>query len=418
MEIQDTEPGNECTGYVVAGMAGGGTTFLHKNRDSPAWREGVALVQPEAGFKYLAVQNDSGARSNGYGMTTLSGINDQGVGGATFAAFTSQPRPSDPWLPSAACRFALEGASSAREYVDRFGQVVEEHGIVAGISGGVSPGEGWRIEYGGHKWEADGPYVDDYSPIANAYTIPAMKLDETGGWRRQARLRKAREVLERGLYPNSSGQPWFRQWDIDKAFDFARNQEPLDSPFGGAQGTFGIGAHPGSVFGGSDPRPICDELPYGRPGRCVSAHIAIPDGQHPDYLTVLWWSVDRPTIAPFIPLFIGITKVPEAIAVSEDPDAPFVAADLFNRLRMLLHEHVEHRDLVTSVWRKFEVRQHRAVLDEVVPVVRGHLAEGRDADAHDLLDAFVGAQVDEVVDIATKLVAKLEAYGEAELLPA
>lgn len=403
----------ECTGYLLTGKAGGGDSFLHKNRDSSSWREGVALVFPAEGYKYLVVQTDSGVSRHGYGMNAVSGMNEKGVAGATYAGFSSEPKPKAPWDPSAACRHALQHSASSAEYVKKFGEVVKEHGIPGGMSGTVSPREGWKIEYAGHQSAVEGPFIDDYSPIANAYTITAMKKYDKSGWSRFGRLRKSRELLERGLYPSSRGETWFRAWDIVKAFDFARNEEPLEDPISGAPDTFGPAALPGSTVGGSDPRPVCDSLPWGRPGRCVSAHIAMPDKQNPAHLSVVWWSLDRPNIAPFIPLFIGITELPPAI----DAKADFAAAELFNELRLLVYEHTEYRQLVSDVWRKFETRQHRAVIDEVRSPVKAHLAAGREEQAQKILNAFLQSQVDEVMDIAGKLVTKIKTEAAAQLLP-
>lgn len=410
---EEIDSEGECTGYFVTGMAGGGDCFLHKNRDSTSWREGVALVTPKEGYKYLIVQTDAGVEQYGYGMNAMSGINAKGVAGATFAGTSSEPKPKAPWSPSAACRHALQHSATSKEYVAKFGEVVKEHGIPGGISGTVSPREGWKIEYGGHRFATEGPYVDYYLPIANAYTIPSMRPYDTASWRRFGRLRKAREILERDLYPDAPGKPWLRSWDIIKAFDFARNEEPLESPIAGAPDAFGPGALPGGAAGGSDPRPICDGMPWGRPGRCVSAHVAVPDKQHPGHLSVLWWTLDRPNIAPFIPLFIGVTELPPAIDAKEG----FAAADLFHELRLLVYEHTEYRDFVSSVWRKFETRQHRAVVDEVRAPVRAHLAAKREAEAQKILNDFLRAQVDEAMDTARKLVVKIKTESAASLLP-
>ena len=404
----------ECTGYVVTGEAGGGENFLHKNRDSSSWREGVALLTPERGLKVLVVQTDTGVKKHGYGMNAVSGINAKGMAAATFAGTTSEPRPKEPWDPSAACSYALQHTASAENYVKKFASIVTEHGVIAGMSAVVSPTEGWKIEYAGHQSAVEGPYLDDFSPIANAYTITTMKPYDAGGWSRHGRLRKCRELLERGLYPNTQGEPWLRSWDIVKAFDFARNEEALENPISGEPGTFGPSALPGTVAGGSDPRPVCDSLPWGRSGRCVSAHIAVPDAKYPAHLSVLWWSLDRPTIAPFIPLFIGVTELPEAI----DAKADFAAADRFQELRQLLSEHPEYVPLVREVWQAFETRQHRRVMDEVRAPVRAHLAGGRKAEAETLLNAFLAAQVDEVMETAQKLIMKIQAETAAKLLPA
>ena len=414
--IEETDHEGECTGYIVAGMAGGGTTFLHKNRDSSAWREGVVILDDGDGHRSVLVQQATGVTSEGFGKSAVSAINVKGVAGATFAGFTSEPKVENPISPSGACVLALRAADTAEDYVRRFGEIVEDRGLKGGISGAVSPGQGWRIEYGGHRYAIDGPYVDDYSPIANVYTITSMKGYEVGGWQRQGRLRKSRALLEAKLYPNAPGKPWFGSWTIADAFDFARNQDPIPCPICSSP-RFEKGAHAGSVAGGSDPRPICDGLPWGRPGRCVSAHIAIPDDEHPAFLTTLWWNIDRPTNSPFIPLFSGLTKVPDAIAANPDPDGAFPAADLLDELRKLAYEYEGSLDLVDRVWTAFETRQHRAVVDDIQPAVRAHLAAGDEAAAHDVLDTFVADRVDEVMDLTTKLIHKLRTEAEALLLP-
>jgi hypothetical protein len=406
-------PEGECTGYLLTGHAGGGESFLHKNRDSSSWREGVALLQPEDGHKVVMVQTDTGVRRLGYGLNAVSGINVKGVAGATFAAINDEPRPKDPWNPSAVCSHALQQSETAAEYVEHFSAMVEKHGVIGGLSGAVSPGQGWKVEYAGHHWAVDGPYIDDFLPIANVYTIQSMKEHDTGGWSRFGRLRKAREVLERGLYPNTRGQPWLRSWDLQKAFAFARNEEPLESPISGQPDAFQKAALPGTVVGGSDPRPICDGLPWGRPGRCVSAHIAVPDAKHPAHLSVLWWSLDRPNLAPFLPLFVGVTELPTAI----DAKAEFAAADRFNELRLLLHEHTEYLTLVKEVWRKFETRQHRRVADEVRKPVRAHLLGDRTEEAETVLNGFLAKQVEEAMETAQKLITKIEVETAAKLLP-
>jgi len=66
----ETQLDGECTGYLVTGMAGNGDCFLHKNRDSSTWREGVAIVTPEqvdevmdlAGKLVTKIETESQAR--------------------------------------------------------------------------------------------------------------------------------------------------------------------------------------------------------------------------------------------------------------------------------------------------------------------------------------------------------------------
>ena len=403
----DAEAGDECTGYLVVGEAGRGQSFFHKNRDSSSWREGVALVVPAEGYKYLAVHT----QGSEYGTTALSGLNEKGVGAGSFAGFSTERAPDGPG-PSSVVREALQYGGTAEEYARKFGDLVAKHGIssAGGRSAAVDPNEGWLVEYAGHKWDVEGPFVDDYAPTANVYTITSMKKYEVAPWQRFARLRKAREVLERGLYPNAPGEKWPRTWNIDKAFAWARNTEPLECPLCGTAGMMKDEAHSGACFGGSDPRPICTTAAWGRPGRTVSAHIVTPHKKYPGYLSVLWWSLDRPCDAPFIPLYIGVTKVPDAISVTTCE-----SSDTFYELCRLLHDNPEYHELASSVWRKFELRQHRYIVERLHGEVAASIENGDEAEAHRLLTEFVQRQVDEVMDLARRLISKIKTESEAQL---
>ena len=54
-------------------------------------------------------------------------------------------------------------------------------------------------------------------------------------------------------------------------------------------------------------------------------------------------------MSPFLPVYIGISELPKALATTE-------AFDRFEKLRAILEYHPEYRDDITGYWSAFEIR--------------------------------------------------------------
>lgn len=396
-----TLPAGACTGYVVVGEAAGGKPIFHKIRDSGDWREVVALVIPAEGdgYKYLAIQGETErkARGIGYGESSYGGINEKGVGGATFACTSTKDQWLDKggWAPSECAAYATKYGGTAEEYISKFGEAVDEHGVISGGSGGASividPYNAWQIEYTGKLWEIEGPIID-YLVRTNVYEMSSMKKYEgssiNGMTSSITRKRRAIEIIESVLFPAPPGEKWERTWCLENALDFARDK---NNP---------VNDRPGHFY------PIVSTQPWGMPGSTVGSTINIPNKEYPDLLSVVWWALDKPTIAPFIPLYIGITELPNSI----DADGDFEVPDTFNKLRLLVYEDLTEREpLVRNIWSRFEIRQMQRVL-KLEDNVRALAKDGNKIEAQGLLNEFLKSQITEALEIANELIINFEKY--------
>jgi len=372
-----------CTGFIIAGAPFSGGTMLCKVRDSRSWREGVSLVIDDEGYKRIVIQTADAVATYGHGGSALSGINEKGVGGATFAGSSDHSAPSG-LAPSEVCGLALMHASTAEEYVAGFGELVTDRGVKAprggGISGAVDPREGWRIEYTGTFYAIEeGPIADSRSVVANLFLLPSMVEHCTSPPSRPPRQSKAEALVEEGLR--------LAPWDLAKTFAFSRNEEMPESPG----------------------RAICySSSPEGEyETGTVSGHVMIPDAEHTDLLSVLWWSPEMPVLAPYIPLFIGVTEIPDAICSLSD----FEMADTFARLRRLAFPDPEAKAETLRTWEEFEARQ-QAKVESLVAEVRTLADRGERKEAESLLDAFLREQVETVLSEANRLIGEFSSQGK------
>src|SRR5262249_762431 len=81
---------------------------------------------------------------------------------------------------------------------------------------------------------------------------------------------------------------------------------------------------------------ICNE---GYKVRSISGQINIGAKNNPAFLSVAWYALESPIVAPYIPFYLGITEVPEEFATT-------TAAAAFARLHRLLYENSKYRELV------------------------------------------------------------------------
>lgn len=380
----------ECTGYIVTGQAAGGQSIICKNRDSSNWHEGVALVIPDDGFKHIIIETDIPTEGDEYGEALLHGINEKGVGGATFAgtAIEEQRTPDEGITPAELAQRAIQYSATAEEFVKAFEANLYEYGCSTkgGSLGCVDVNEGWVCEYTPKTTAMEGPIVDDYRIVSNQYQIRSMKQYEgtNGAWNR---IRRATQILESELYPNFPGEPWERTWNLKLAFAFPRDNYQQFPEWWASS------------------RPINAYNEGGEPGGTVSAGISIPDEEFPGLLTTLWWAMDNPRNAPYIPLYIGITDVPDQI----ESYGTYESKDTFNKLRLLMHQDLDLREpLVMAVWAGFEARQFERT-EELEAEVRALARDGQIDEAQELLTDFLQTQVDEVMSLLNQLVDQFEA---------
>jgi hypothetical protein len=113
--------------------------------------------------------------------------------------------------------------------------------------------------------------------------------------------------------------------------------------------------------------------------------IARPD--HADLFSGEWMTSSQPCISPFLPVYIGVNKLPEALSTTR-------AYELFEKLRFAVEYHPEYREEITSHGSVFGIQaiEESCLLEgKVAPLAdKGQVAEGRE-----LLTAFFQRKCDE-----------------------
>jgi hypothetical protein len=81
----------------------------------------------------------------------------------------------------------------------------------------------------------------------------------------------------------------------------------------------------------------------------VAAYFGVTRTEYTDLLTCEWITPNQPCISPFLPVYIGINELPEALATTK-------AYNLFENLRAKMDYHPAYRDDITEFWTGFEIR--------------------------------------------------------------
>jgi dipeptidase len=126
---------------------------------------------------------------------------------------------------------------------------------------------------------------------------------------------------------------------------------------------------------------------HGETDYTSNAYFGVARADHTDLFSCEWFTFSQPCISPFLPIYIGINKLPKAMSTRE-------LFDLFDKLRLAVEWHPEYRADITKYWTVFEIQaiEQSHLLEHKV----ARLADKGDLEgARRLLTEFVERKSDE-----------------------
>jgi hypothetical protein len=388
------QPPGGCTGALVTGLtSAGGGNMVGQTMDLfvPFWQNvKIDLVTPKKGYRYLNVA--------GMFDHPMSALNEKGVGNTEFfrsAGVIPYPGPDKPRPVSAS--ELMQRADSARKFVELWSESATRYGIEfptgAGAHTIVDPKEGYLLEAancvynnpGNHG--IHGPFTDQAFAHANFFVTQRLKAAEAGI----------------GMGYNRAKRMW--QLLIDRQYDscvtFARgiSLSYLMSCFRD-HGNTSPEEHRFSVLGVSEERNHCTICTHGLKGYSTYAYICVARPDHTDLFSCLWMTFGQPCISPYLPFYIGINAVPDAMRTN-------AAARVFDELRLTIEYHPEYRDKITHYWKIFDIHTM-----EESTALEGKAAklsdDGKADEARKLLTEFVANKCAEALSAASQILDEIK----------
>jgi hypothetical protein len=343
---------NGCTQGFATGITSLGGNRNGQCVDSPVgwWSGYLTLVIPDEGNRYLMVGDGN----------VFPLINEKGIvlSGGLRPAKKFAPYPGKPkYIPRTEL---LRVSDSAAEFVKLWAENHTEYGTPEGSNCTlvVDTKEGYCLEganfvYGDASNHAvHGPMTDQVFASANFFISTRLKAQAEAGI---------------GAGYNRAKRLW--ELLVDRQYDCITLQPSLPSQ---DEGTMPPSYHGGGItssyfmkclrdHGNVTPEEgrsscyLAEER--GQSALCVhgqfeyttNAFFGIARPDHTSLFSCEWITPSQPCMSPFLPVYIGINELPEALATTE-------AFDLFEKLRAILEYHPEYRNDITKYWSTFEIR--------------------------------------------------------------
>jgi hypothetical protein len=372
-----------CTGAVVTGSTSAKGNIVGETTDfSKARSQGVKveLVVPQTGYRYLK------------GV-----LNEKGVGVTQyFRGARAVPYPDPGKLKRVTKDELLSQADSAKNYMQLWSDNVTRYG--ADDPGGaqaqliVDPKEGYLMEAA--NWVYDnpanhaiqGPMSDQVFAHANFFVAKRLKQFEIGIGAGYNRAKRMWELLIDRQYDSAT----YRNPGMSLSYlmNCFRDHGDL-SPEEGRMSTY--------VPEERGKKSVCV---HGLSSYSVHAHLCVVTADHTDFFSCLWATFGQPCICPFLPFYIGINAVPEAMMTNS-------AADIFERLRLAVEYHPEYREEITHFWKIFDIHsiEESSVLEaEVTGLIVGERLD----EVRKKLTDFVEARSNQALSMAKQILDEIE----------
>ena len=386
---------HNCTGAIVTGTTSFKGNILGQTSDLgiPYWKNvRIELVMPPKGFRYFRFINPK--------MGSMAPLNEKGLG----VTWYFRGAQTIPYTGSGKRRCITEDellsqADSARKYVDLWSENVTRYGT--GLPNGagarliVDPKEGYLLEaanwvYGNPANHAiHGPMTDQVFVHANFFIDKALKKVETGvgmGYNRAKRLWHL--LIDRQYDSAMTANPGISLPYFMSCFKDHGNVSPED----GRLNQGGLSEEAGNFT-------ICR---HGLGLYSAHAHICAIPADHTDLFSCLWLTFGQPCLSPFLPIYIGINEVPEALRTN-------AAAKIFEQLRLAVEYHPEYRQEITHFWKIFEIQSVEESLalelDTAVLADNGKLSEARKR-----LTDFVEKTSSQALSVASQLLTDITGF--------
>jgi hypothetical protein len=340
---QQYDPFYNCTGALATGTTSAKGNMVGQTSDLalPYWQSiKIELVTPEKGYRYLRFNNPK--------MGSMAPLNEKGVGVTWYYRGAHAMPYKGPGKRRCITEDELlSQADSAKKYMELWSENVTRYGT--GLPNGAGARliadakEGYLLEaanwvFGNPANHAiTGPMTDQVFAHANFFVSKALKQVELGTGPGHERAKKMWELLVAQQYDSIAGRnSGISLTYLMNCFRHHGDVSPED-------GRLTMGGVPTGI---SDSSNICS---HGLSIYSAHAHICAVVPECTDLLSCLWLTFGQPCISPFLPVYIGINEVPEAIKTNN-------AAELFERLRLEIEYHPEYREEISHFWKIFEIQ--------------------------------------------------------------
>jgi hypothetical protein len=366
--------GSGCTQALVTGLTSlkGNMTGQCVDGSAGMWPGFIKLVIPEKGNRYLTV--------GGEAEEIFPLVNEKGIICSQGLRITRQyppPPPTKPeFMPSGEM---MRTCDNAQDYVKIWSENYMRYGapwggrcnLIVDTNVGYCV-EGANFIYGDpSNYAVHGPMSDQVFASANFYISKRLKRIAEAGI---------------GVGYNRAKRLW--QLLIDRQYDCNMMQPTGDSGISLSYFMKCLRDH-GNVKPeeGTLSSYIAEER--GDSALCIhglweytsNAFIGIARPDHTDLFSCEWMTSSQPCISPFLPIYISVNKIPEALGTTE-------AYELFEKLRAAVDYHPEYRDDVTQHWSVFEI--HAIEESYLLEKDAAALADkGKVAEAREMLTSFV-----------------------------
>ena len=371
--------GNGCTQALITGLTSlqGNMTGQCVDGSAGMWPGFIKLEIPDKGNRYLIV---GGAAEEIFPL-----LNEKGVACSQGLRITKQYPPPPPGKPEfISSAEMMRTCNNASEYVKMWSENYMRHGAPWGgrCNLVVDPTMGYCLEganfvYGDpSNHTIHGPMYDQVFASANFYISKRLKvIAEAGIGAGYNRAKRLWELLIDRQYDSTVMQP--RLGGISLSYFMAclrdhGNVKPED----GRLSTY-ISEERG------DSALCC----HGLWEYTSNAFIGVARPDHTDLFSCEWMTSSQPCISPFLPIYIGVNKIPKALGTTE-------AYELFEKLRAAVEYHPEYHEEITRHWSVFEIQaieESFLLENEAAPLVD----KGKVTEAKELLTVFVQKKCDQ-----------------------
>jgi hypothetical protein len=376
-----------CTQSLITGLTSlqGNMTGQCVDGSIGLWPGFIKLVIPAKGNRYLTV--------GGVSEEIFPLLNEKGIALSQGLRLTRQYPPAPPnkikFIPAGEM---MRTCNSASEYVKMWTGNYMRHGAPWGGRCNliIDTKEGYCVEGANFiyndpsNYVVHGPMSDQVFASANFYISKRLKaIAESGIGAGYARAKRLWQLLIDRQYDSITMQP--RRGGISLSY-FMKclrdhgNVKPEDGR---------LGSYISEERGDS---ALCI---HGLGEYTSSAFIGVARPDHTDLFSCEWMTSSQPCISPFLPVYIGVNKIPGALGTTE-------AFKLFEKLRAAVEFHPECREEITRYWSVFEIQsieQSSLLEKDAVALVE----KGKIPDVRELLTAFVQKKCDEAMTMCKKM---------------
>jgi hypothetical protein len=378
--------GSACTQALVTGLTSlqGNMTGQCVDGSVGLWPGFLKLEVPAKGNRYLTV--------GGFAEEIFPLINEKGVAcsqGLRATRFPPQSPGKPGFVPSGEM---MRACNNAPEFVKMWTENYMRHGAPWGgrCNLVVDPQMGYCLEGANFvyddpaNYDVHGPMHDQVFASANFYISKRLKtIAESGIGAGYARAKRLWQLLIDRQYDSITMQPKLGGISLSYFMKCLRdhgNVKPEDGR---------LSSYISEERGDS---ALCC---HGLLEYTSAAFIGVSRRDHTDLFSCEWITSSQPCISPFLPVYIGVNKIPNALSTTD-------SFKLFEKLGAAVEYHPEYREDVTRHWSVFEIQ----AIEEsgLVEKEAAALAEkGKIAEAREKLTAFVQKKCDESMSTGKKM---------------